>query len=178
MEKSARSQYSISLQNENSTKTTSCPMCFHFFSPLNIQSHAATCNGHLMASKDQEKDQNGMSENLVSDKKAISSFFKPQLQNKRLQSENPIQDDIPIKKIKVEESSARNSFLNKKDSNSVRRPLADVMRPTSLEQYKGQENVVGEKNSGFLMPLLQSFSKPGADLAAIPSMLFWVSSVF
>jgi len=180
MEKSANIQHKKGFQKENDAQTCRCPICFNTFLPSNIQSHAATCNGNSVALENRDIDktelnENGQSKNSASDKKAISSFFKPPLQNKHpLQSIDSTQNEISVKKLKMEGYKENNSSMtSKKDSNCVRRPLADVMRPTGLEHYKGQEDVVGDKGAGFWRPLFQSISKTGADIAAIPSMLFW-----
>ena len=57
---------------------------------------------------------------------------------------------------------------------SVRQPLADVMRPSDFEQYKGQEEAIGNQHGGFWKRMIQSISKSD-NLAVFPSMIIWVS---
>ena len=107
----------------------------------------------------------------------ISSFFKSESQGKRLLPDNnsSITYNSP-KKYKGVEQHNINKVESNNEKNNVRRPLADVMRPTALEHYKGQEDIVGVSKNGFWRPIFQSISKQCKDVA-FPSMIFWVRNL-
>ena len=172
----------LQVQKGSDSGTSRCPICFNTFLTSNIQSHASTCNEKLDQSEDNEKvkelNKNLETENKTAQKNQISSFFKSPCQKRPHQSINDsTKNKDSFKKPKFGEESESSSGRCIKKDNSVRRPLADLMRPNDLKQYKGQEDVVGDKNGAIWLPIIQSISRPGA-VAAVPSMIIWVRIVF
>ena len=170
--------------NQNDSPSVTCPMCFIEFSPSHIQLHASNCKGEPkkalvyeeITTIEKQFDSSGSVEK--SSKKAmISSFFKSESQKKRSLPENnsSITSNSP-KKYKGVEQHDVNKVESNSEKNNVRRPLADVMRPTALEHYKGQEDIVGVSKNGFWRPIFQSISKQCKDVA-FPSMIFWVRNL-
>ena len=170
--------------NKNDSPSVTCPMCFIEFSPSHIQLHASNCKGEpkkaLVSEEittiEKQFDSSGSVEK--SSKKAmISSFFKSESQKKRSLPENnsSITSNSPKKYKSVEQHNV-NKVESNSEKNNVRRPLADVMRPTALEHYKGQEDIVGVSKNGFWRPIFQSISKQCKDVA-FPSMIFWVRNL-
>ena len=51
----------------------------------------------------------------------------------------------------------------KKTSNELSAPLADIMRPHTIDDYVGQENVIGK--NAILRTILESGN--------VPSLIFW-----
>ena len=103
----------------------------------------------------------------------MSSFFMSPSQKRSQSVPDSTKNNNCSKKTKFEKESGNISDSGSKRDNSVRRPLADLMRPNELKEYKGQEDVVGDKNSAIWLPIIQSISRPGA-VAAVPSMIIWV----
>ena len=163
-----------------------CPICFNKFLSAHILVHASTCNGRIESidnSQSLEKKEllnmNNRVENDKTGKKPIASFFKTLSERKRL-TENDITEASPVnacKKSKIDVGSIeseKHSSTIKTPSKSVRQPLADVMRPSTLEQYKGQEKVIGNQHGGFWRRMIESISK-SYNKAIFPSMIIWVS---
>ena len=177
-------QPNIHLNNKNDSPNVTCPICFIEFSPSHIQLHASNCKGEPKKSlvseeittNEKQLDKVGSVEK--SSKKAmISSFFKSESQGKRsLPDNNPSVTYNSPKKYKSVEQHNINKVEPNNEKNCVRRPLADVMRPTALEHYKGQEDIVGVSKNGFWRPIFQSISKQCKDVA-FPSMIFWVRNL-
>ena len=172
------------LINKNDSPNVTCPMCFIEFSPSHIQLHASNCKGEPKKSlvseeiTTTEKQFDSVDSVEKSSRKAmISSFFKSDSQGKRSLPDNisSITYKSP-KKYKGVEQHNINKVESNNEKNSVRRPLADVMRPTALEHYKGQEDIVGVSKNGFWRPIFQSISKQCKDVA-FPSMIFWVRNL-
>ena len=177
-------QPNIHVINENDSPNVTCPMCFIEFSPSHIQLHASNCKGEpekSLASKEitttVKQFDSVDSVEKPSKKAMISSFFKSESQGKRSLPDNnsSITYNSP-KKYKGVEQHNSNKVESNNEKNSVRRPLADVMRPTALEHYKGQEDIVGVSKNGFWRPIFQSISKQCKDVA-FPSMIFWVRNL-
>ena len=169
------------LINKNDSPNVTCPMCFIEFSPSHIQLHASNCKGEpkksLVSEEITTADKQFDSVEKSSKKAMISSFFKSKSQGKRSLPDNSssITYNSP-KKYKGVEQHNINKVESNNQKNSVRRPLADVMRPTALEHYKGQEDIVGVSTNGFWRPIFQSISKQCKDVA-FPSMIFWVRNL-
>ena len=177
-------QQNSNLINKNDSPNVTCPMCFIEFSPSHIQLHASNCKGEPKKSlvseeiTTTEKQFDSVDSVEKSSRKAmISSFFKSDSQGKRSLPDNisSITYKSP-KKYKGVEQHNINKVESNNEKNSVRRPLADVMRPTALEHYKGQEDIVGVSKNGFWRPIFQSISKQCKDVA-FPSMIFWVRNL-
>ena len=170
--------------NKNDSPNVTCPMCFIEFSPSHIQLHASNCKGEPKKSlvseeiTTTEKQFDSICSVEKSSKKAmISSFFKSESQGKRsLPDNNSSITSNSSKKYKGVEQHNINKVESNNEKNNVRRPLADVMRPTALEHYKGQEDIVGISKNGFWRPIFQSISKQCKDVA-FPSMIFWVRNL-
>ena len=170
--------------NKNDSPNVTCPMCFIEFSPSHIQLHASNCKGEPKKSlvseeiTTTEKQFDSICSVEKSSKKAmISSFFKSESQGKRSRPDNNSSiTSNSSKKCKGVEQHNINKVESNNEKNNVRRPLADVMRPTALEHYKGQEDIVGVSKNGFWRPIFQSISKQCKDVA-FPSMIFWVRNL-
>ena len=162
------------------SETSRCPICFNTFLTSNIQSHASTCNGKVDGLEDSEKDneskRNSQNENKTAETNQISSFFKSPCHKRSQSITESTRNENSFKKPKYGEESGSSSESCFKKDNSVRRPLADLMRPKELKQYKGQEDVVGDKHGAIWLPIIQSISRPGA-VAAVPSMIIWVRTI-
>ena len=154
--------------------TSSCPICLNTFLKSNIQIHASTCNEELYRSKELNINSHL---NKEPKKTQISSFFMSPSHKRSLQSvTESTTNKTCLKKPKVEQESLNNETnICNRDPYSVRRPLADLMRPNDLLHYKGQEDIVGQKQGAIWLPIIQSISKPG--VAAVPSMILWVSTI-
>ena len=105
-------------------------------------------------------------------KKSASAFFMKQSSKKRSESVNDVSKTAP-KKIKCEAAVTETSPSKELfKSSGLRRPLADEMRPSTLQDYLGQDEVTGPGGKGFWLPLFESIALSG-HTAAIPSMIFW-----
>ena len=128
-----------------------CPICFKSFSRACIESHASSCigvNDNIQNSDIKTKNTipiiNDTMKNNDGNKKHIASIFKTSSERKRpvanideLSSENKCKTIKTDTKYKEYEPNM--SVISKASSKNVRQPLADIMRPSALEQYKGQE---------------------------------------
>ena len=168
------------------TDVSRCPMCFKDFSTARIQVHASACNGQPIKPDSVVSKRNENSNNtditikkISAETKQIASIFKTVNDRKR-----PIESDscelspeniTKISKKDTENTESRQDLsLLSKPSKSVRQPLADLMRPSALEHYMGQDQAIGKMQNGFWRLMIQSISKSDST-AAFPSMIIWVS---
>ena len=168
------------------TDVSRCPMCFKDFSTARIQVHASACNGQqnkpdsdISMRHENSNNTDITMKKIITEKKQIASIFKTVNDRKR-----PIESDLcesspknickTIKKDTENSESQQDLSPLSKPSKSVRQPLADLMRPSALEHYMGQDQAIGKTQSGFWRLMIQSISKSDST-TAFPSMIIWVS---
>ena len=171
-----------------------CPICFKNFSTTRIQAHASTCTGQndsikeidvLKENKDIVNKNNSIKPTNTETKptdteiKPIASIFKARNDRKRQVDTDSCEASTGnISKTNKKEGkfleNEQHSSILPKTSKTVRQPLADLMRPSLLEHYMGQEQAIGKTNGKFLRLMIQSISNSD-NIASFPSMIIWVS---
>jgi len=169
-----------------------CPICFKNFSTTRIQAHASTCTGQndsikeidvLKENKDIVSKNNSIKPTDTETKptdteiKPIASIFKARNDRKRQVDTDSCEastgniSKTSKKEVQFLENEQHSSILPK-TSKTVRQPLADLMRPSLLEHYMGQEQAIGKTNGKFLRLMIQSISNSD-NIASFPSMIIW-----
>ena len=136
--------------------SSQCPICFENFPASAIERHASNCKGKKEVVK-------------ASDTESPPTRSSPWSGFKRRRSdvgngggESGTPKSAKLDQAKEQEGDASAS-VNRKPPRISNVPLAEMMRPNSLEDYVGQESVVG---SGSVWRKL-------IDRDTIPSMVLW-----
>ncbi|XP_066537665.1 ATPase WRNIP1 [Hoplias malabaricus] len=178
-------------ERETDRERVQCPVCVGYFEPSAINSHLDECllnhsteSGENTPNREEEKWRN---ENTPPTKKlrlsegealkagkpaatpAVFSLFSTKSKEPKStenERESLFKDTASVSSSPCSSSSSSTVTPTMKwDTllNSDNKPLAEKLRPTSLQEYFGQNKVVGEQT--LLRSLLQS--------QEIPSLLFW-----
>lgn len=125
-----------------------CPVCQKFVPSENIEAHASHCFEKLsqnISSPVNNKRQN----------EKTFGIFNCGAKKQKVQTESKVEKDMN----QVEEKSVKALSSN----STAIKPLADLIRADTFENYVGQQQAVGEKS--IIRDLLKSNN--------IPSMIFW-----
>jgi len=149
------------------SKVIECPICFKNYSACNIEKHVQNCGVVSFQDKDRNlkrKSEANKSSKGNSKKVAFLTDFDSKEQHLDSASSSTTLDPSLI-----EASTAENNSLKPKLESSewskicFTKPLYDMARPTKLNEYVGQTEVVGKDT--VLHKLLED--------NIVPSMIFW-----
>jgi len=154
---------------ENASDAVKCPVCARDFEPGRINAHLDEC---LLGNNDQYHTSGPPSKkprSVTTDTRPSPVFSVFQTKSKATdpQKQKPVESNVTEVSISPDVKPACPDAPAASSPRALRlnndKPLAEVLRPSTLEEYFGQNKLLGEQT--LLRPLLLSQD--------IPSLILW-----
>ncbi|XP_017540856.1 ATPase WRNIP1 [Pygocentrus nattereri] len=160
------------MAGKTETGVVKCPVCSGDFEPSRINSHLDEClldhqtpssENTPPAKKARVSDEAGSSGGAGGVKTERAAGVFSLFHTKTAEAKATESEKEPNTTTTSSSSSSTTSAMRRESLLNTDKPLAEQLRPTTLEEYFGQNKVVGEQT--LLRSLLQS--------QEIPSLIFW-----